>query len=136
MRTIASILRSSPIGNERHSARVMKLTVQYRYHQPSQSFLTAVQQHLEGIAKIRRIDEARVLVEYREDHSPAFSVRVHLVTPGPDLVSEAMDHTLRAALRKAIGSIEAQLSQRELKRERRVRGFAVRSTPEFASRGR
>jgi ribosome-associated translation inhibitor RaiA len=112
----------------------MKLNIQYRHHEPSASFSAAVQQHLEGIAKLRRIDEAEVLVEHSEEGSPAFSVDMHLVTPGPDLNARSKDHTLRAALRKVVGSIEAQLAQRESTRGRRLREQPLRSSPALAGR--
>ena len=48
-----------------------------------------------------QIDEANVRLECRFEESPAFSVRVHLVTPGPDVVAESRDHTIRAAVTRS-----------------------------------
>ena len=46
---------------------------------------------------------------------------MHLVTPGPDLFAEGRDHTLRAAMDKAMVQIEADLAGRAGKRLRRLR---------------
>lgn len=68
-----------------------------------------------------QIDEARILVEHRHEASPAFRVTAHLVTSGPDVFAEAVDHTLRAALQKMIGELEARIGHRHEKRARRRR---------------
>lgn len=99
----------------------MKLILTHRHHQPSPSFTALVKERLEALREALQIDEARVLIERRLDASPAFQVTAHLVTPGPDVVEEAVDHTLRAAMGKMFGKLEFHIGHRHEKRARRVR---------------
>jgi hypothetical protein len=85
----------------------MKLILQHRHHQPSPAFTALLKQQLD--LRQLRIDEARVLVERRLEASPAFRVAAHLVTPGPDVLAEDVDHTPGAALRKTIAQLEARI---------------------------
>lgn len=112
----------------------MKITMQHRHHQPSPSFAALVRAHLEEIHKTRQIDEARVLVERRLEDSPPFRLSLHLVTPGPDIAVEAVDHTLHAALMKTIDAVESQLAHRARKQTRRLRSLALKPAgrPTFA----
>ncbi len=97
----------------------MKLTLRHRNHQPSTSFNDLLKRELQQLQEQRRIDEAHILIECRPEQSPAFFISAHLVTPGPDVFAEAVDHTLRAALRKVIDQLMEQIDQRQQKRARR-----------------
>jgi ribosome-associated translation inhibitor RaiA len=98
---------------------VMKLTLTHRHHQPSPSFTSLVKQRIESLRESLQIDEAHVLMERRLGASPAFRVTAHLVTPGPDVLADAVDHTLRAALEKVIDQLEARIDHHHQKRARR-----------------
>jgi ribosome-associated translation inhibitor RaiA len=67
-------------------------------------------QHLAAIAK------ASVTLEWQREVNPAFRVLTHLEVPGPDFHSEASDHTLPAALLKAVKSLEKQIRSRKNRR--------------------
>ena len=97
----------------------MKLRIQHLHHQPSASFEALIRANIEALGEEQQIDEARVLVEQRPEARPAFRIAVHLVTPGPDVEAEATDHTLLAALHKAIAQLAASIVHRCDKRERR-----------------
>ena len=97
----------------------MKLILQHRHHQPSPSFTELVQKQIESLSEALQIDEARILIERRLESSPPFRVSAHLVTPGPDVLAEAVDHTLRAALQKLIADLESRIDHRHQKRARR-----------------
>ncbi len=99
----------------------MKLTVQHHNLRSSDELDSLIENRILALQPRLHIDEARVRLECRFEQSPAFSVRVHLVTPGPDLVAERRDHTLRAAIDKVMADLEANLSHRREKRLRRVR---------------
>lgn len=73
---------------------------------------------LAGIAVQRQIDEAKVRIHRHRTTSPACEVSIHLVTPGPDLVSAGRDHTMMAAFDKAIAKLKAMLAKRTAKRAR------------------
>jgi ribosome-associated translation inhibitor RaiA len=98
----------------------MKLILKHIHHSPSASFTALIEQQLNEIGKSLRIDEARVVIERRLEASPPFHISAHLVTPGPDVFAEAMDHTLRAALLKAVGQIEARIEHKHAKRAGRL----------------
>ena len=97
----------------------MKLIIQHRHHQPSDAFTALVTQQIESLHEALQIDEARVLIEHRLESSPPFRISAHLVTPGPDVLAEAVDHTLRAALQKLVVELESRIDHRHRKRARR-----------------
>jgi ribosome-associated translation inhibitor RaiA len=68
-----------------------------------------------------RIDEGHVRLECRFESSPAFGVRIHLVTPGLDVFAESRDHTLRAAFAKAMTQLREQITSRATKRVQRLK---------------
>ena len=112
----------------------MKLNLQHRHHQSSPAFIALLKEQLDLLQL--RIDEARVLVERRLEASPAFRVAAHLVTPGPDVFAEGVDHTLRAALQKTIAQLEARIDHRHLKRAWRGQNhFKTASPARLASAG-
>lgn len=86
-----------------------------------------LREQLKAIANARQIDEAHILIERRIEDSPPFRIAAHLLTPGPDLFAEAVEHTLRAALQKVVAQIEAEIARRMQKRARNLRPRASRS---------
>ena len=100
----------------------MKIHIKHLHHQPSASFTAHLEKLLHAFTEIRQIDEARVTLEHRLEASPAFRVALHLVTPGPDFTAEAVDHTLRAALAKAVAELHEKIEDRSANRTRRARG--------------
>jgi ribosome-associated translation inhibitor RaiA len=107
----------------------MKITMKHRHHYPSESLTALVRSRIGGLSRHRQIDEAIVLLERRPDASPAFRVLVLLVTPGPDITTEAVDHTLRAAFGKALADLEAQIARRIEKQTLRKAGPARTGPP-------
>ena len=98
----------------------MKLILKHSNHQPSPSFTELLKKHLEPLREGLQIDEAHVFLERRLEASPPFRITAHLVTPGPDVFAEAVDHTLRAALNKMTAQLEARIDHRHQKRARNV----------------
>lgn len=94
----------------------MKLILTHQHHQPVPSLAALVEERLAALREALQIDEARVFIERRLEASPAFRVTAHLVTPGPDVFAEAVDHTLRAALGKMFGKLETRIGDRREKR--------------------
>jgi ribosome-associated translation inhibitor RaiA len=99
----------------------MKFVITHRHHDPSPAFTELTEKRIESLREALQIDEARVLVERRLEASPAFRISAHLVTPGPDILAEAVDHTLRAALEKLIIELENRIDHRHEKRARGAR---------------
>jgi ribosome-associated translation inhibitor RaiA len=97
----------------------MKFILNHHNHQPSQSLAALAEKRIESLREALQIDEAHILLERRLEASPAFRVTAHLVTPGPDVFAEAVDHTLRAALDKMMGQLEDRIDHRHQKRMRR-----------------
>ncbi len=80
-----------------------------------------VEEQILRLGEAGQIDEANVRLECRFESSPPFAVRMHLVTPGPDIFAESSDHTLRAAFTKALAQLRAGVTGRAAKRLRRLK---------------
>jgi hypothetical protein len=109
----------------------MKIVLKHLNHRPSESITALISRHLADLAKRRRIDESRVLIEHCPHASPPFRVAAHLVTPGPDFFAESFDYTLRAALAKVVLGLGDDIGERHAKRVRRLRRSA---NPVFRAR--
>ena len=81
-----------------------------------------MERQVQALGAVRRIDEARIQLARLENASPAYEVRAHLVTPGPDLIVGERDHTLRAAFSKVIARLREQIAHRADRRRHRSRG--------------
>ena len=99
----------------------MKLHIQQVAHDVSPAFKDLLCERLGSLAQSLKIDEARIRIE-RHESSPPFRMAAHLVTPGPDVMAEAVDHTLRAALQKLIDALRERITHRNQKRDRRSGG--------------
>ncbi len=97
----------------------MKLKLTHRNHAPSKSIVEMIETELKALEPDLQIDEARVHLERSLTNSPPFSASFHLVTPGPDVIVTATDHTLRAAVLKAFDGIADKIGHRHAKRSRR-----------------
>lgn len=105
----------------------MKLTIEHRFVRSTDEIDSLVEARLCSLAERGRIDEAVVRLEERPETSPPFRVHAHLVTPGPDLTAEAVDHSLAAAVLKVVKHLNAALDERE--RNQAGRNRRNRSTP-------
>ena len=99
----------------------MKLNVQHLNIRSFDSISGWVGRQMQLLAEQRQIDEANVRLERLPEASPAFHVHMHLVTPGPDVFAETRDHTLQAAIGKAIKHLREQISCRSAKRLQRLK---------------
>ena len=100
----------------------MNITIQHRHLRSTHALDALVENRLLALQSRRLIEEARVMLEFRAPRSPAFLVAIEVITPGPDLFVEAADHTLPAAIHKALARLEALIGERELRRRRREAG--------------
>lgn len=99
----------------------MKLNLQHFSIRSTDALDSWIERELFALAQLRRIDAAHIRLARHSETSPAFSVRVHLETPGPDIVAEGSDHTIRAAAAKVFVELRERISSREEKRWQRVR---------------
>jgi ribosome-associated translation inhibitor RaiA len=99
----------------------MRLNVQHLNIRSLDALDSWVEQQILALGERRQIDEANVRLECRFESSPPFAVRIHLVTPGPDLFAESRDHTLRAAFTKALAQLREQITSRAGKRLQRLK---------------
>ena len=99
----------------------MKLTVRHHNLRSTHEVDSLLEENILDLEPRVQIDEARVQLECRWQHSPAYRVAIHIVTPGPDLKAEGQDHTIRAAIGKALTHLEDRLRYRERKPLRRFR---------------
>lgn len=100
----------------------MKLKLTHRFLQPDATLDTSIRQKLSKLGTLIRIEAAEVTLERNAEASPAFSAKVHLVIPGPDLVAEEKDHTPLATLNKVIAKLSRQIRHRKDKLASRRRG--------------
>lgn len=102
----------------------MKLTLQH-VHVPSTDGLDRfLEERIISLEESLQIDEAKVRLECLWQASPPFLVRIHLITPGPDVMAENRDHTLRAAAEKALEELEHKIRNRQTRRMSRARSQA------------
>jgi len=99
----------------------MKLTLEHHHLRSTDELDSLIEERILALQPRLQIDEVNVRLECRHEASPPFSVRIHLVTPGPNLIAEDRDHTLGAALVKVMSQLESALAERVQKRRRRVR---------------
>ena len=99
----------------------MKLTVQHHHLRSSDELDSLIENRILALQARMQIEEAHVRLECRFEESPAFTVRVHLVTPGPDVFAEGRDHTIRAAIEKVMADVEPKIGSRFQKRRWRIR---------------
>ena len=99
----------------------MRLNLQHFSIATTDSLDSWIERQLLALAKLRQIDEANVKLTRHADSSPAYQVKVHLVTPGPDVVAEGHDHTLRAAFTKVMSQLRDTIVRREAKRSRKAK---------------
>lgn len=99
----------------------MKLTVQHFNVRSTDALDSWVEQQIFSLQPRLQIDEANIRLEHRRETSPAYRVHVHLVTPGPDVVAEGLDHTLRAAFEKTMADLLGKINGRALKCRQRLR---------------
>ncbi len=99
----------------------MKLNVQHFNIRSLEALDSFVERQILALGSARQIDEANVRLSRLRDVSPPYEVKVHLVTPGPDVFAESRDHTLRAAFAKAMTQLGNQISGRAAKRLQRLK---------------
>jgi ribosome-associated translation inhibitor RaiA len=99
----------------------MKLAIQHYHLDSSHELDLLIRTRLLGLQPRLHIDEAKVQLEYLYEESPAFSVKVHVATPGPDLRVERRDHTIRAAIDKALKDVETKAANRSERHRLRLR---------------
>ena len=99
----------------------MRLNVQHLNIRSLERLDSWVERQILALAALRQIDEANIRLVRHENSSPAYQVRAHLVTPGPDVFAESRDHTLRAAFAKAMAQLREQITSRATKRLQRLK---------------
>lgn len=99
----------------------MRLNVQHLNIRSIDKLDSWVEKHIFALGRARQIDEANVHLVRLDNASPAYQVRVHLVTPGPDVFAETRDHTLHAAFAKALAQLREQITSRATKRLQRIK---------------
>jgi ribosomal subunit interface protein len=99
----------------------MKLTIQHVNVRSTDSLDSLIENQIIGFQSSLQIDEAKVRLAYCHELSPAYRVDVHLVTPGPDVVAQAHEHTMKAAILKVMGDLEQRIGEKSTKRLRKLR---------------
>lgn len=98
----------------------MKTTLRYLGLNADATSTQLAQEHLNHLQSLTDIEAAQVILERRQEGTPAFRAHVVLVVSGPDYHAEAVDHTLSAAVHKAVANLQRQIQARH--NQRRVKG--------------
>ena len=107
----------------------MKVNIQHRHGGNKELTERLIKSSLSMIGQRRRITEAFIRIEERPELSPSVTMLAHLVTPGPDIVVQASDHSLAAAISKADQKIRTCIAEKERKIADRSRRSPLRSNP-------
>lgn len=99
----------------------MRLNVQHLNVRSLHRLDAWVERQIFALGAARQIDEANIRLARQPEVSPPYEVRVHLVTPGPDIVAESRDHTLRAAFDKVMAQLREKIGSRASKRLQRLK---------------
>jgi ribosome-associated translation inhibitor RaiA len=99
----------------------MKLTLQHKNVRSTNELDTWVEEQIIALQPVLQIEEANISIICDADASPAFQVKAHLVTPGPDVFAEACDHTLHAAFHKVMESLRGKIGNRATRKQKRKR---------------
>jgi ribosome-associated translation inhibitor RaiA len=125
---IAPMISNSKRPNE--NSKTMKLTLSFRGFKAHPSWTALVEQQLTRLQRLTAVVSAQVTLEWRREIKPAFSVLALVEVPGPDFHVQATDHTLQAALLKAVKDLERQVRSRKLSRaDRRRTNLQLGLTP-------
>lgn len=99
----------------------MKLTVQHKNVRSTNEIDSWVEEQIISLQPVLQIDEANIVLARDVDLSPAYQVKAHLVTPGPDVFAEGCDHTLQAAFAKLMDGLRAKIGSRATRKQKRQR---------------
>ena len=99
----------------------MKIQFQLRGLNDNAELRRWLRQSLEKLEKFIPISDAAVVVERERNGAPAFRSFTLLAVPGPDIHSEARDHTLEAVWLKIIASLRKQIERRKVRQDTRMK---------------
>ena len=94
----------------------MKLTVRHLDIRSTNVVDTLIEARILALQPRLHIEEANVQLEYNGKISPPFRVGLHLVVPGPDIIAEGRDHTIRAAIDKVMAEVKRRIAGKALRR--------------------
>ena len=112
----------------------MRAHIQHRHYRRIEAIEKVVRSGLEKLGQRRTITEAFVRLQESPEQSPACTVLVHLVTPGPDIVVQASEHSLAAAWMKADAQLHECIDARERKQSDRKQRTSLRAFASAAPR--
>lgn len=90
----------------------MNLKLDYLNAGPSANLLLRVKQLMLVLGRARRINAARVRLIPLHEAGPSFEVDIHLVTPGPEVITTGRDHAFHAAIPKAVPQLRERIARR------------------------
>lgn len=99
----------------------MKITIKHLNLRSAHGVDAQLENEILALQAVVDIEEARVVLERCSEGGWAFQVLIHLVVPGPDIQVAGADHTLEAAIRKAVLQLREEIRRREANRLTRVR---------------
>lgn len=95
--------------------KTMKFILNHRWLRPDKNLSAMTKQKISELNALIRIERAEVTLEKNAGSSPAFTAKVNLVIPGPDLYAEEQDHTPEATIHKVLAELARQIRHRQQK---------------------
>jgi hypothetical protein len=99
----------------------MHITIKHKGVASEDRWDRMIEDGLFSLADRVRVEEARVVIERRWDGQVPFRASTHIVTPGPDITADGVDHTIQAAVLKMLRSLNEGVRQRMARRSERVK---------------
>jgi hypothetical protein len=99
----------------------MRITIKHKGIASVDRWDRMIEDGLFALADRVRVEEARVVIERRWDGHVPYRASTHIVTPGPDITADGVDHTLQAAIVKMLRVLDTGVRQRLHRRVQRVK---------------
>ena len=102
--------------SEMEIPQFMKLILFYRSLKARADWQALVEAQFKRLETLAAVVSAKVTLEWQRGIKPGFRVMALLEVAGPDFHAEGRDHTLQAALLKAVKDLERQIRSRKAHR--------------------
>jgi ribosome-associated translation inhibitor RaiA len=99
----------------------MRITIKHKGVASEDRWDRMIEDGLFSLADRVRVEEARVVIERRWDGQVPYRASTHIVTPGPDITADGVDHTIQAAVMKMLRALDTGVRQRHMRRSERIK---------------
>jgi hypothetical protein len=115
---------SSEVRKNHHtegSVRAMKITNKHKGVASVDRWDRMIEDGLFALADRVRVEAARAVIERRWDGHVPYRAGLHIVTPGPNITVDGVDHTIQDAIAKMLRALDTAARRRFHRRRQRVK---------------